>query len=163
MSEFELLKKPEYVHVLINHLPIFGTMLGGLTLAISLILRNRAAQITALILTLVAGVSAYPVLVTGQRGYKAVRSMTDDAGADALDEHMDRGEKTIGAFYLLAAFALSGLLVPIKWPKSALPLTALRFILALVCSGIAVYIAQPGGQIRHPEFRAEQSPNSSTP
>jgi hypothetical protein len=163
MSELELLKKPEYVHVLLNHLPIFGTMMGGLALAISLFLRNRTAQITALILTLVAGASAYPVLVTGQRGYKAVRSLADDAGADALDEHMDRGEKTIGAFYVLAAFSLSGLLVPIKWPKSALPLTALTFVLAVLCSGIAVYIAQPGGQIRHPEFRAEQPQQTSTP
>jgi hypothetical protein len=163
MSEFDLLKRPEYVHVLLNHLPIFGTMLGALALAISLMLRNRAAQITALILTLIAGASAYPVLVTGQRGYKAVRTISDDAGADALDEHMDRGEKTIGAFYVLAASALSGLLIPIKWPKSALSLTAVTLVLAVVCSVIAVYIAQPGGQIRHPEFRTEPSPGTSTP
>ncbi len=61
MTELDLLKKPEYIHVVLNHLPIYGTILGALALAISLILRSRAAQITALILTLVAGVSAYPV------------------------------------------------------------------------------------------------------
>jgi hypothetical protein len=43
---------------------------------------------------------AYPVLVSGQRAYKTIRGMSDDAGADALDEHMDRAEKTIGAFSL---------------------------------------------------------------
>jgi hypothetical protein len=153
MTELDLLKKPEYIHVVLNHLPIYVTILGALALAISLILRSRAAQITALILTLVAGVSAYPVFVTGQRAYKTIRGVSDDAGADWLDEHMDRAEKMIGVFYFLAALAIAGLLVAIKWPNSAVPLAALTLVVAILCSGIAVYIAQPGGRVRHPEFR----------
>jgi hypothetical protein len=162
MTELDLLKKPEYIHVVLNHLPIYGTMLGALALAISLILRSRAAQITALILTLIAGASAYPVFVTGQRAYKTIRGVSDDAGADWLDEHMDRAEKTIGVFYFLAALAIAGLLVPIKWPKSAFPLAALTLVVAILCSGIAVYIAQPGGRVRHPEFRTSDTPDPST-
>ena len=121
-------------------------------------LRSRAAQITALILTLIAGASAYPVFVTGQRAYKTIRGMADDTGADALDEHMDRAEKTIGTFYFLAALAAAGLLLPIKWPKSAFPLATLTLVIAIFCSGIAVYIAQPGGRVRHPEFRPSETP-----
>jgi hypothetical protein len=158
MTELDLVNKPEYIHVVLNHLPIYGTILGALALAISLILRSRAAQITALILTLVAGLSAYPVFVTGQRAYKTIRGMADDAGADVLDEHMDRAEKTIGVFYFLAALAIAGLLVPIKWPKSAVPLAALTLVVAILCSGIAVYIAQAGGRVRHPEFRPSEPP-----
>ena len=162
MTELDLLRKPEYIHVVLNHLPIYGTILGALALAISLILRSRAAQVTALIITLIAGASAYPVFVTGQRAYKAIRGMADDAGADVLDEHMDRAEKTIGVFYFLAALAIAGLLVPIKWPKSAVPLTALTLIVAIFCSGIAVYIAQPGGRVRHPEFRPNETPTPAS-
>jgi hypothetical protein len=158
MTELDILKKPEYIHVLLNHLPIYGTMLGALALAISLVLRSRAAQITALILTLVAGASSYPVFVTGQRAYKTIRGVSDDAGADWLDEHMDRAEKTIGVFYFLAALAIAGLLVPITWSKSAVPLAALTLVVAILCSGIAIYIAQPGGRIRHPEFRPSETP-----
>jgi hypothetical protein len=65
---------------------------------------------------------------------------------------MDRAEKTIGVFYFLAALAIAGLLVPIKWPKSAVPLAALTLMAAILCSGIAVYIAQPGGRVRHRNF-----------
>ena len=118
--------------------------MGALALAISLVLRSRAAQITALILTLFAGVSAYPVLVSGQRAYKTTRGMSDDAGAEALDEHMDRAEKAIVAFYFMAVLALAGLLDPIKWSKAGLP----------VCG---IYIAQPGYRIRHPEFRPSET------
>jgi hypothetical protein len=161
MTELDLLKKPEYIHVVLNHLPIYGTMLGAFALAISLILRSRTAQITALTLTLIAGVSAYPVFVTGERAYKAIRSLTDDAGADWLDEHMDRAEKTVSAFYLLALVALAGLLLPIKWPKFGMPLAALTLAAAILCSGIAIYIAQPGGRVRHPEFRPSERPTPS--
>jgi hypothetical protein len=31
MTEFDLLQKPEYIHVVLNHLPIYGTILGALT------------------------------------------------------------------------------------------------------------------------------------
>ena len=127
--------------------------IGSLALAISLVLRSRVAQITALILTLIAGVSAYPVFVSGQRAYKTIRGMSDDAGAAALDEHMDRAEKTIEAFYLMAVLALAGLLIPIKWPRAGLPLTAVTFAIALICVGIAIYIGRPGYRIRHGEFR----------
>src|SRR6266478_4906428 len=158
MTELDLLKKPEYIHVVLNHLPIYGSILGALALAISLVLRSRAAQITALVITLVAGASAYPVFVTGQRAYKAIRSMADDTGAEVLDEHMDRAEKTIGVFYFLAALAVAGLIVPIKWPKFAVPLAALTLAMTILCSGIAIYIAQAGGQVRHPEFRPGETP-----
>jgi hypothetical protein len=157
MNELDLLRKPEYLHVVLNHLPIYGTILGSFALAISLILRSRSAQITALIITLLAGASAYPVLVSGQRAYKAIRNMADDTGAEALDEHMDRAEKTIGAFYVLTVLALAGLLVPIKWPKTSFPLAAVTLAVALICSGLAVYIAQAGGQVRHPEFRPTET------
>jgi hypothetical protein len=162
MTELDLLKKPEYMHVVLNHLPIYGTILGALALTISLILRSRGAQITALILTLIAGASAYPVFVTGQRAYKTIRNQSDDAGADWLDEHMDRAEKTIGAFYFLAALGVAGLLVPIKWPKAAFPLAVLTLVAAILCSGIAVYIAQPGGRVRHPEFRPSETPTPAS-
>lgn len=162
MTEFDLIQKPEYIHVVLNHLPIYGSILGALAMAISLVLRSRAAQITALIITFLAGASAYPVLVTGQRAYKAIRSVADDTGAEALDEHMDRAEKTIGVFYFLAALAIAGLIVPIKWPKTSFPLSAVTLAVALICSGLAVYIAQVGGRVRHPEFRPSESPTPSS-
>ena len=163
MSELDLLKKPEYLHVVLNHLVIYGTILGALALAVSLILRSRAAQITALIITLIAATSAYPVLVSGQRAYKTIRGVADDTGAEALDEHMDRAEKTIGLFYLLALAALAGLLMPIKWPRMGPPLTATTLVLALACFGVSLYIAQEGGQIRHPEFRPGETSETPKP
>jgi hypothetical protein len=162
MTELELLKRPEYIHVVLNHLVIYGTILGALALAISFILRSRAAQITALVITFIAAGSAYPVLVSGQRAYKTVRGMADDTAQEALDEHMDRAEKTINVFYLLALISLAALLVPVKWPKLGPPLAAVTLALALLCFGLSLYIAQEGGRIKHPEFRPIEPGESPT-
>ena len=157
MTELDLLKRPEYIHVVLNHLVIYGTILGALALAVSLVLRSRAAQITALVITLIAATAAYPVLISGQRAYKVIRNSSDDAGQEALDEHMDRAEKTIALFYLLSLVSLSGLLVPIKWPRTGAPLAVATLLLALVCFGLSLYIAQEGGRVKHPEFRPAES------
>jgi len=162
MTELDLLKKPEYIHVVLNHLVIYGTILGAVGLAISLILRSRAAQITALVITFIAAGSAYPVLVSGQRAYKPVRDMADDATQGALDEHMDRTEKTINVFYLLALISLAAVLAPIKWPNLGPALAAVTLALALLCFGLSLYIAQQGGRIRHPEFRPAEPGESPT-
>lgn len=159
----EILNKPGYLHVLLNHLPIFGTAMGALALFMSLVLRSRPAQITALIVVFVASASAWPVLVTGQQAYKPIRGLVDDEGSDWLDEHMDRAEKTIYAFYLLAAVSLAGLFAPRKWPRTATPFAITSFALSLFCFALAGYIAQPGGRIRHSEFRpAHPSEHSET-
>jgi len=73
---------------------------------------------------------------------------------------MDRAEKTIGTFYFLAALALASLLVPLKWPRAGLPLTAVTLAVAVACAAIAIYIAEAGGQVRHPEFRISETPNA---
>jgi hypothetical protein len=50
---FEALKKPEYVHVLLNPLPVYATAIGALALLIAAIMRSKQAQIVALVLVLV--------------------------------------------------------------------------------------------------------------
>ena len=157
----EILHKPGYLHVLLNHLPIFGTALGALALLVALVLRSRPAQITALVVVFVGSASAWPILVTGQQAYKPIREMVDDDGSDWLDEHMARAENTIYAFYLLAAVALAGLAAPRKWPRAATPLATTSFGLSLLCFGLAAYIAQAGGRVRHTEFRPEHPPQNS--
>ena len=69
MTELDILNRPEYIHVALNYLPIYGTTLGALALAISLILRSRAAQlavVTLAVTVVCTGVGAYIV----QQGYR---------------------------------------------------------------------------------------------
>jgi len=58
-----------------------------------------------------------------------MRKTTDDAGTDWLDEHMTRAEAAAPLFYVLAVLAAGAALIPLRWPRSALPLDGLCFCL----------------------------------
>ena len=149
------LKQPEYVHVLLNPLPIYGLALGALALAISMILRNRRAQITALILVFIGAGSTIPVIHYGDAGYDVIESEMSSDQADAwLDAHGQRALRAVPAFDALIALSLIALLLPWKWPKTALVLNCLTLALAIGDFGLAGWIGYAGGQAMHKEFRS---------
>jgi hypothetical protein len=152
------LRQPEYIHVLLNPLPVYGLLVGWVGLVIGLALRSRRAQIATLTLVLLSSISAWPVYEFGQQGYDRVLSMTDEAGEAWLDEHMHRAEDLIWVFYVLAALSAFAIAVPIKWPKSSMPLAVAVILLSAVTLGSGAYIAYAGGRVRHREFRNEPPP-----
>ena len=80
------LEQPEYIHALINPLPVYGLAMGLLGLMIGLAFRSREARIAAFSLILIAAASAWPVLHYGQQGYDRVKGMSDSEGGKWLDE-----------------------------------------------------------------------------
>ena len=64
----EHLSKPEYVHVLLNPLPVYGLAVGVLGVIIALLSKTRAARVTALALVMVSAASAWPVYYYGEAG-----------------------------------------------------------------------------------------------
>ncbi len=160
---FSELQQPAYLHVLINHLPIIGTAIGALALLIAIVLRQRVALIPTLIIILVAGASAWPVYETGSAAYPSIRKISDDAGSDELDQHLDRAERTVWTFYAMAGLAAIALIVPMRWPRTSLPLAIATVLAAIACTAVGGYIAQSGGRIRHTEFRLPLNQASSTP
>jgi hypothetical protein len=152
------LRQPEYVHVLLNPLPVYGLLLAWVGLIIAFLLKSRRAQIATSALVLISAVSAWPVYEFGQQGYDRVLSMTDEDGQRWLDEHRDRGEDLIWIFYALAVLSAIAIAAPIKWPKSSAPLVITVILLGAVTLGTGGYIAYAGGRIRHREFRNESPP-----
>jgi len=152
------LRQPEYIHVLLNPLPVYGLLVGWLGVVIGLALRSRRAQIATLSLVLLSSISAWPVYEFGEQGYDRVLSMTDEAGEAWLDEHVHRAENLIWVFYALAALSAFAIAAPIKWPKSSMPLVVAVILLGAVTLGSGTYIAYAGGRVRHREFRNEPAP-----
>lgn len=147
------LNKPEYMHVLINPMPVYGLSMGVAALVIALISRRRTVIVTALILIFLSGISAWPTYHYGQAAYDRVKSTSDALGGQWLDEHMARGEKLIYAFYVLAAAAVAGIFAPLKWPRSSTTLAIIALVLGMATLGIGGWISYAGGHVRHPEFR----------
>jgi disulfide bond formation protein DsbB len=157
------LRQPEYVHVLINQLPILGLALGCVGLIVALLLRSRSAKIATLVIVLISAASAWPTYEFGENAYDPVLTMVDEPGRAWLEAHKARAEQFINYFYALAVLSAAAIVAPIKWKKSSMPLALAVLLFGFVVLGIGSYIAYAGGKIRHREFRNTPPPPTPSP
>jgi hypothetical protein len=155
------LRQPEYIHVLLNPIPVYGLAAGLIGLIAAFFLRSRSAQIASLIIVLISSAAAWPVYEFGEDSYDRVLTMADDDGHAWLDEHKDRAEDLIWLFYALAVLSAVAIAVPIRWPKSSALLAIIVVIFGLIVLGMGGYIAYAGGKIRHREFRNVPPPKKA--
>jgi hypothetical protein len=157
MDELKLLlqhlKQPEYVHVLLNPLPVYGMGMGVIALLAALFTRSRGAKIIGLGLVFLAGVSAWPVIHYGQAGYDRVYAMSNGDAKQWLDLHMERAERWEYVFYVTALLAAVSTAALWKFPKATSPLLAATLMAAIACIVVGAWIGHAGGQVRHSEFR----------
>jgi hypothetical protein len=151
-------RQPEYVHVLLNPIPVYGLLVAWIGLVISFFLKSRRAQIATLALVLITAGSAWPVFEFGEQGYDRVLAMSDDDGQAWLDEHQARADKLIYVFYALAVMSAVAIVVPMRWPRSSPALVIAVILLGAATLGCGTYIAYAGGKTRHREFRNEPAP-----
>src|SRR5215467_5192637 len=129
------LRQPEYLHVLLNPLPVYGLLISWIGLVAAVISKSRKAQIVTLILVFITSISAWPVHEFGEEAYDRVLAMSDDDGHAWLDEHQDRAQKLIYLFYVVAALSAAAIIVPLRWPRSSFPLAAAVVLLGVVALG----------------------------
>jgi disulfide bond formation protein DsbB len=155
------LQQPEYLHVLLNPLPVYGLAVALLGLIAAMYLGSRGGQITALVLIFATAISAWPVAHYGEAAEDRVLAVADEAGQAWLKAHAHRVDELIFVFYVLALVSAAAIFAPKKWPKSARPLAIATLLLALVSLGAGGYIAYAGGKIRHREFRNSPPPKTA--
>jgi alpha-D-ribose 1-methylphosphonate 5-triphosphate synthase subunit PhnH len=152
------LQQPEYLHVLLNPLPVYGLAIALFGLIAALFWGTQGGQVTALVLIFVCAASAWPVAHYGEAAESSVLAMADDDGQAWLKAHAHRADELIYVFYVLALVSAAAIFAPKKWPRTARPLAITTLILAVVSLGTGFYIARAGGKIRHKEFRNTPPP-----
>ena len=154
------LQQPEYVHVLLNPLPVYGLAVGLIGLLLAICLRNRAATVVALVVVFISAAAAWPVYEYGEQSYDRVLAMADNDGQAWLASHKERAEDLIWLFYALAILSAVAVIAPARWPKLSIWLSLTVLVLGAITLGSGGYIAYAGGRIRHREFRNEAAPKA---
>ena len=152
------LHQPEYVHVLLNPLPVYGLALGLLALLVALLVRSRGAQSVSLGLIVISAMAALPVAYYGSAGYDRVYSMSDESAQKWLNWHAYLADRIVWAHYstaILAAVTLAGLWKFPRWHRLALIGTVAAAVAAI---GLGGFLAFVGGKVRHSEFRHAPPP-----
>ena len=154
------LQQPEYLHVLLNPLPVYGLAIALFGLIAAMYLGTRGGQITALVLIFACAASAWPVAHYGEAAEDRVLVMADNDGQEWLKAHAHRADNLIWIFYVLALVSAAAIFAPKKWPKMTRPLAVTTLLLAIASLGAGGYIAYAGGKIRHREFRSTPPPKT---
>ena len=154
------LQQPEYLHVLLNPVPLYGLAIAFFGLVAATYLGSRGGQLAALVLVFASTIAAWPVVYHGDQAYDRVLSMADEDGQAWLKAHVHRADQLIYLFYGTALISACAIFVPKKWPRTAKPLVFVTMLLAILSLGAGTYIAHAGGKIRHREFRSAPPPRT---
>ena len=152
------LRQPEYVHVLLNPLPVYGLAAGFLSLIVALIARSRGGQGVALLLILLTAAAAWPVAHFGSAAYDRVYAMSNGDAQKWLNWHAHLADRIVWAYYLTAALAGATLLGQWKIPRLHRAALVLTLVATLVALGLGGFLAYAGGKVRHSEFRHAPPP-----
>lgn len=149
-----------HLHLILNHVPVLGTIFGFVLLAIGLIRRSDELQRAGLVTFVVAAVITIPVYVSGTIAYEPLEELLEDidpAAEGFIDQHETAGLIAFLVTLVLGIVALATLLVW-KRPEIARRLVIASLVLAIVVGGVVGWTANIGGQIRHTEIRAGFQP-----
>ncbi|QSR87526.1 hypothetical protein EM20IM_04175 [Candidatus Methylacidiphilum infernorum] len=156
MNEFkdflETLKQPEYIHVLLNPLPIYGLGLALLVFIIGSFIKSRSVQAVGLVLILLMCASGWLVERYGEEGYDRVEAMVSEKEKAWLDAHKERGERAVWVLYAEGLIAVIALVALGIFPKGMQFLGTATIIVGLAALFMTVWTGHAGGKIRHKEF-----------
>ncbi|WP_035672357.1 hypothetical protein [Flavobacterium sp. 83] len=143
-----------HLHMVVNHFPIIGTILGLGVLITGIILNNNSVKNTAYALFVVAALFALASMATGDGAEEMVEDMPS-IGKSIIHEHEEIAEKLAIVLYLLGAISIMGIVLNIKNHSKAKFISFVAVIVAASGVYISTLVGTSGGEIRHTEIRED--------
>lgn len=148
-----------HIHLLITHLPILGSILGGLVLAHGIWTKCHQTKIAAYLVFLLSGIGAGVAYLTGEAAEETVENLQGVA-KNMIDAHEDFAVYALISLMVLTAAAMVGLFLTLrKSPLTSIAAIVILFI-SLISFSLVARTGYLGGQIRHTEIN---SANTTTP
>ena len=150
-----------HLHLVVNHFPIIGTILGLAILITGIILKNKTVINTAYSLFIVAAIFAAFSMGTGEGAEEMVEDMPS-IGKEIIHEHEEMAEKLAIVLYALGVISLLGLFMNYKNNTKSNSVSYVAVIIAVIAVFFAQQTGTTGGEIRHTEIRANAVPTAGT-
>lgn len=149
-----------HLHMVVNHFPIIGIVLGIGILLFGIVLKNKSIINTAYGLFVVAALFAAGSMATGEGAEEMVEDLPT-IGKGIIHEHEEIAEKFALLLYLLGAVSAAGIYLNFKNNTKS----KLLIYFAIVLASVGIFLAQKtgtsGGEIRHTEIRNETTKAAS--
>ena len=145
-----------HIHLLITHLPIFGSILGGLVLAYALWSKSNQTKIAAYGLLIISTFGATIAYLTGEGAEEAVEDIQGVA-EKMIEQHEDMALIALVSLIILGAISLFGMFLSLKNHPLSRTIAFVALAVSLISFGLVARTGYLGGQIRHTELNPNDS------
>jgi uncharacterized membrane protein len=142
-----------HIHLLITHLPIFGSLFGSLVLAHGIWTKSNQTKIAAYNLLVLSSIGAIIAYLTGEGAEETVEKI-QGVSKDAIEQHSDFAVYALVSLSLLGVASLAGLFLSLKQSAFSKNIAVITFVISLISFGLIARTGYLGGQIRHTEINA---------
>jgi hypothetical protein len=145
-----------HVHLLTNHIPVIGVIIGLILLIVGMAWKSRDLERLMLYYFVVLGAISLLVFLTGEPAEKAIEHTVGVSEA-LIERHEEASVFGLITVEVVAAMSLIGIwlkrknLIAQEWYMRVL------LLLVVVASGTMGWVANLGGKIRHTEMNEKQS------
>jgi hypothetical protein len=157
---------PTHIHLLLNHFPVIGFMIGLGLFFIAIIAKSEHLRVASLVVLVAISIIAIPTYVTGNAAGEAICGVAanlpgackDGTPRFLIDQH--EGVALLGLFWMVLTGGLAwlGLWQWRRFGRESKWTDGLTVALGLIALAVISRAAEIGGEIRHPEIRAFQDP-----
>ena len=140
-----------HIHLLITHLPIFGSILGALVLAHGLWTKSNQTTIAAYNLFIISSVGAGIAYLTGEGPEESVENL-QGVVESTIKQHEDFAIFALISLIILGVSSIVGLFLTLRRSPWTGTIAAIVLFVSLISFGLVAKTGSLGGQIRHTEI-----------
>ncbi len=140
-----------HVHLLITHLPIFGSILGVFVLSYGLWTKSDHTKIAAYNIFIICSIGAGIAYLTGEAAEETVENI-QGISDNMIEQHEDFAVFALVSLIILGVASLAGIFMTLKKPHLTRGTAITILFISLISFGLIAWTGYLGGQIRHTEI-----------
>ena len=144
-----------HIHLLLNHFPTIGYIIGGGLFVLGLIAKSDHLKVASLVILLGIALIAIPTYMSGNGAGDAIKSLPG-VSKSMIETHEGTALVALAFMLLTGGFAWLGLWQFRRLERVPAWNLAVILILTVVSFGLMARASNLGGEIRHAEIRASQ-------
>ncbi|MES2873313.1 MAG: DUF2231 domain-containing protein [Bacteroidota bacterium] len=151
-----------HLHLLITHLPIYGSILGAIVLAYGIFTKSQHTANAAYIVLIISSIGGFIAKQTGEAAEETVENIKG-ISEDLIHEHEESADIAIIAIIILGIISLAALFASYRKWSFHNSMGWIALLVSLITFGIVARTGYLGGQIRHTEINSAQAAPSGQP
>jgi uncharacterized membrane protein len=142
-----------HVHLLITHLPVFGSFLGVVVLLQGLLTKSDQVKLAAYNIFIISAIGAGIAYLTGEAAEETIESIPGMVEA-SIETHEESAVYALTGLILLGVISLGAIMTTLRKWASASSVAIAVLSISIICFGLIARTGYLGGQIRHTEINS---------